>query len=418
MMKLSEKKVRVVDNGLFIGLAQRLAEDFKEVEYYVRGKKDYPCIRENLIGKGVSGITRIDSMWDDWESVDLWCFFDVGDGDVQEKLRKLGKRVFGTGRSERMEQDRLWFMGQMGKLGLPVPRFEAVTGMDNLVALLKAVKNKWVKVSEFRGDCETFHHKTYMKSMSQLDLLAHNLGGYRNHMQFLVFDDIPGCEPGWEWYMCQGDYTPIGTLGYEDKGKGYVGKVLPIDQMPAPIVAWNEKIAKLQISFGINGMLSHECRMDERDNLLYGIDPCMRGGSPVSEMLAKRDKNFGEIVWKIGGGEMVTADPIKQYSAEIIVKSTLLTSCWTPINFPESYKDKLIFRNICVLDGQMQCISGPGSMTIGAAIGFGDTKEEAEAEALDAAQHLDAPEVFYDDRTFETLDEELDKAEFLGLGAF
>ena len=106
-MNLKDKKVRIYGYGLFeCFMAQRLSRDFGEVEVFIPWKGSYPLPLKCLIGAGLPGIKKVMNFFDNLDSVDLFCFFDVGDADIQAFLRSKGKRVFGSGGAEPLEYDR------------------------------------------------------------------------------------------------------------------------------------------------------------------------------------------------------------------------------------------------------------------------------------------------------------------------
>src|ERR1700682_2734347 len=90
---LKSKRVRVCDNGLFLPLAMRLSRDFGEVEYFKPWVSQAPTSMSLLVGEGFDEVTRIKSLWDNMDSVDLWVFPDILFGDIQSHLVKLGHRV-------------------------------------------------------------------------------------------------------------------------------------------------------------------------------------------------------------------------------------------------------------------------------------------------------------------------------------
>ena len=171
-MNLSDKIVRIYGYGLFeCFMALRLKESFGRVELFVPWKGSYPTPIKTLIGEGLSGVVKVDNFFRDINKVDLFCFFDVGDGDIQDYLRSNGKRVFGTGKGDALEYDRVGFKKVLEKVGLPVAPYKVVKGIIELRKELEKDENngRWVKVSTFRGICETFQSKGIKYSQPKLD---------------------------------------------------------------------------------------------------------------------------------------------------------------------------------------------------------------------------------------------------------
>ena len=106
MVNLKDKTVRIYGYGLFeCFMALRLKRDFRKVELFIPWKASYPTPLKTQIGEGLPGVTKITNFFDGIGDVDLFCFFDVGDGNLQNYLRSKGKRVFGSGKAEELEYD-------------------------------------------------------------------------------------------------------------------------------------------------------------------------------------------------------------------------------------------------------------------------------------------------------------------------
>lgn len=417
-MKLSDKVVRIYGYGIFeCYMALCLAESFGKVELFTPWKGSYPKPDKNLIGQGLPGVTKINDFWENIDSVDLFCFFDVGDGDKQNALRKMGKRVFGSGTAGSLEYDRIGFKKTLVRVGLPVGPYQVVKGVDELHAILKKEKDKWIKVSTYRGICETFHHKDYRFSLPKLDQIASDLGAYRMLQEFIIEDPIPGVETGDDRFYSAGKPLSIATLGFENKDKSYVAKVMHVDEMPEPVKEVADKLAPVYKKHDVCGMMSSEIRIG-KDLLPHYNDCCARSGSPPSEMQCELYENFAEILWAVAGGEMIEPIPKAKYAAEVLLKSEMAPTDWVPLDFKEKDLKVLKLRNLCQIQGQYYYIPQDGGTIIGGAIGFGDTLIEAETEALANARLLDCEESYYAHDAFDETDEELRKAEEIGLGEF
>lgn len=413
MNDLKGKTCLVYDNGLFHCLAERLARDFKEVYYYVPWESSYPTPQKAIIGKGLPGLTRIDTFDDYAEKADLICFFDIYSGTKQEMLRKRGKRVFGTGKGEKLEIDRVWFREQLKNQGLPVAKYKVVTGIDNLRNYLRPLKDKWVKISKWRGIGETFHFQDYDHTRSEIDSLASKLGSYQDVMPFIVDDPIKGVEVGIDWFVMDGKHLPVGLWGYEAKDAGYVGKTGTYDSIPQVMRDITDNMEEVMEPMGVRGMVSSEIRVNDEP---YYTDACMRGPSPPAELMSEIYDNFSEIVWKVAGGEKVVPKMKAKYGAEVLLKSDFARELPMGIKFPGN--ERLKFRNMCQINGKFYHIPLDKETLIGAAIGMGDTLEEAQSEALEAAESVVAQDVFYDKAVFDDLDETLANAKLAGLGRF
>ena len=95
-VNLKDKVILVYDYGSFIELAIRLIGHYKEVLYYCPYKDGFIKSSKWRIGTGIPGLTRVDDFWEVLDKVDVFVFPDINDGDLQEHLVDIGKRVFGS----------------------------------------------------------------------------------------------------------------------------------------------------------------------------------------------------------------------------------------------------------------------------------------------------------------------------------
>src|SRR5690348_3123862 len=119
MNEFKNKTVLCFDFGNYIEVAKRLGRDFGTVYYYtpsvINGYQDHKSLD---IGRGVEGIIKVDDWWDYYEEIDLFVFTDIFMGELQDFLRRQGKRVFGSGKAGRIETERLKFKKMIEEIGL------------------------------------------------------------------------------------------------------------------------------------------------------------------------------------------------------------------------------------------------------------------------------------------------------------
>lgn len=416
-MDLSKEEVTVIDYGLFLCVAERLSREFGKVNYHVPRESNFPTNHRYMIGDGIEGITRTDE--DDlWKAIDrssLIVFPDCGDGGLQTYLRKQGKRVFGTALGEKLELDREWFRQGLKKIGLPVVPYKVIVGIDKLRKFFQVEKDKWVKISTFRGLGETFHHKDYTTSLPWIDALAHKAGPYQQNMEFIIEDTMPGVEVGSDWFFTNGEYLDKGLYGVEVKDKGYVCKVLPHDKLPDPIKYVDSKMAPVMKNLGVMGAISTEVRYGE-DKKPYFIDSCQRFGSPPGELISEMYYNFSEIVWSVAGGKTIPVKPRAKYGAQIVLYSEFAINDWCPVTIPDDIKNFVKIRNLCQINGQKYVIPQDANNALGSAIGFGWTMEEAQKQALENAKKVDAEGIYFFENVFEKAEKYLEEAKERGIG--
>jgi len=224
MTDLSTKTALVIDNGLFLSLAQRMAESYGRVLYHVPYQNGFPKTNNGLIGKGVPGIDICYAPWKmiDAGKVDIVICPDVGNGDMHHHLRSIGIPVWGCGISEDLEFDRVGTKEWMVKNNLPVGPYEVVKGVTALRAYLQEHKNQVVKLPEWRGHGETFKAKNYRLVSWRLDKLAHELGDFQEELEFVVEQMLTNrVEVGIDGYAVDGQFPSMIMCGLEVKDMGY-----------------------------------------------------------------------------------------------------------------------------------------------------------------------------------------------------
>ena len=190
-MRYKAKTVCVVDNGLFVEIAVKLAKDFGRVLYYMPWTSGYPNSNIMLPGIGLPGVERIDAFWPLLDEIDLFVFPDVYEGALQVQLEKMGKRVWGSRNGGDSSYSRADSKKHMASLGIDIGPWKLVKGITALRKHLEANDDQWVKITRTRGDFETFHSANYRISKPKIDELEHQLGAKGEIMEFIVETGIP-----------------------------------------------------------------------------------------------------------------------------------------------------------------------------------------------------------------------------------
>jgi hypothetical protein len=312
--------------------------------------------------------------------------------------------------------DRILFAKTLAGRGLPVFKYRVAKGIDELKEILKKEKDLWVKLpTKVRGVMETFHHEEYKNSITLLDELSHKLGGIRDVLPFMVVDPIPGVEIGAEKFLSNGDYLETGMWGPEIKGEGYIGRVMPMEDMPQALRKVDEGMSPIWKKYKVCGHISCEVRIG-KDKIPYFTDPCQRFPSPPGEVICEAYKNLPEIVWAVAGGEKIKPEPAGKYVAEVCIYSLTCRNEWLPVDFSEKEFRRLKFRRLCKVEGQYYCLPDPNSGDrIAGGVGVGNTKEEAQFEALEACEKLKCRGKDYKKDVFDEADEVLEEAEKYGI---
>ncbi len=389
-MNLKDKTCLVHDFGLFEELAIRLARDFKKVYYFAPWVSAFSEINEYMIGVGVPDFERVHNFWDYVDKADMIVFTDIHSDDMQDHLRKQGKAVFGLGKAEILELDRFAARLFFEEEGLPVPETDLITGIDNLKDHLKNVEDRWVKLSRFRGNWESFHHIDPSHTEPFLDSKSAALGlKKRNLSEFIVEEPIDGVEIGYDGYCVKGEFPDMAAYGIEVKDLGYIGFVVEYDDLPEQLQITNDPMAKVIKEANGMGAMSSEVRVTP-ESVGFLTDPTMRHGSPPTEVMQEAWANLGQIYWDIAHGDVPELEPNGKVLAEVMVYSEWAKDHWTKVSFPKKYRDSIKLRNFCVIDGEYWIIPQRTPIpVVCSVVAVGNTIEEVSEMLKEISESID-----------------------------
>lgn len=384
MTDFKSKTVLVYDQGIFVEIARRLAEDFGRVIYFADWTSGYPSSRMLLVGAGDDTFERIEDPWPliEADEIDLYVFPDVYQGGLQSYLRSQGKRVWGCGRGAELELDRPKSKEMTAKAGVNVGPFKEVIGLDALRKYLKTHHDSWIKINSTRGDMETFHSPTYEKIEPRLDELEHKLGAKKKIMKFIVEQGIPDAiEAGYDGFCIDGQFPRVGITGIEVKDKGYVGRTINYRDLPPQVREVNDALKPHFRRYNYRGFWSTEVRVSA-DGKAYPIDYTARAGSPPSELYQNMIINLAEVMWYGAEGILIEPEYSAVWGAEVLLHSAWADSNWAHIKFPNEIRRNVKLRNYTVIEGEHYIVPQDcGMPEIGAVVATGKTAKEAIEEA-------------------------------------
>lgn len=418
MSIVKDKIALIYDNGLFCEQAVRLAQEFKTVWYYTPWKNAFPKSKMDMIGMGLEGVTRISNFFDYVEKADIIIFPDVYDGDLQLYLRSKGKRVWGSFKGDELELNRWESKQHMKKVGLAVQPIVKIKGLDNLKEHLKKVKNKYVKISIYRGDFETFYHKKYSLSEPIMKSLSDKMGPIANIIDFIVEDPISGedvVECGFDGYCIDGQFPKKCLSGYEIKDLGYIGVVKNYDDLSPIVKEPNEKLSETLKKYKYRNFLSTEIRVG-KDKIPYNIDPCQRCGSPPNELYQEMFENLGEIIWYGAEGKMIEPKFRAKYGIEVLMHSDWVNDNWQAIDFPKEIRRWVKLRNACKINGRYYVIPmDSGLPEMGAVVAIGDSVKEVIEKVKGYVEKVEGYRLDIKVGSIENMKDVVSKGEKLGL---
>ena len=379
----------VVDTGLFLNFARRMVPDCKRVIYCNPEVRQFPSLRQSAIGDGFEGLEQTREFWPYLDEIDLFCFPDVGQRDLQYHLREdCGKAVWGAGNAMNLELKRELFLKVLEDVGLDVPEYHVCEGLDQMREYLGDKEDYYVKISRYRGDMETHHWRNYTQDSGWLDSLAVSMGPLADKMRFLVFPSIKtDLEIGGDTYCVDGEWPSLMLNGVEGKDKSYFAAVTRRGEMPEQIRAVMEAFSPLLRHDFYRQQWSCEVRV--KGDQFFFIDATTRGGMPSSSSQYLLWKNFPETVWAGANGELVDPEPSAKFAIETMITAKREEGTWERVVIPDDLEGVTLFNTCCMVDGAY-CFppSEFGSNDLGWLVSIGDTPEEVLQAQKDAADLL------------------------------
>jgi len=412
---MKNKRILVYDRGLYTFLAEKLAEYFGKVYYFVPESDPFPTSTKARIGEGLDGVECIDSFWQYLDRVDLVFFPDCYDGDLQGWLRRKGYRVFGSAQSEIIELDKWRFLNVLKAVGLPYPQTILLTGLDALARHLSGIgKEKWLKARYCRGDFDSKKYRGMDHLRSWLDSLKSRLGTGADSVQVLVQDVVEAsCEPGYDGFCVDGEYLENTLCGYEIKDTVYLGKVF--EETPVKLKAVNFKMSPVFKKLGgYRGHYSTEVRIDKR-GVPFFIDPTCRAASPPTELMCEMLANYGEVVWDVAHGRMPKPVWKAKYGAQFILHSSWYEDHELHVAFPDEIRPFVKLKNATKRKGKYYCIPNETEGYFGSVIGFANTTEEAIRLCIDRLGMIDCDGLDKDIGSFDEAKEQIKNGEQWGI---
>ena len=417
----------VVDNGLFVEIAIKLAKTYKKVYYYVPWESAFAKMNLGMIGTGLEGIEVVDSIYGPhFDEVDLFVFPDIYFGHEQEHLVKMGKAVWGSRTGECMELQREGMKDILKALDLPVGKYTHVKGMENLRAFLKANDGQvfHVKIDKWRGTFETFRVESYAEVEPKLDEVEFNLGAFKHVIEFTVEEDLPDrVEVGTDCWVITDDqgvaHYPDSTIsGIEIKDVGFASIFKKYADIPEVVTRFNERMKPVFGAYNWRGFMSTEVRVG-KDMKPYMIDLCARAPSPPNELYQEQYSNLADCIWAGANGIVIEPEATAKYGAEIMLHSSWADCGWQPVSFPPELRDMVKLRNATCINGIYYAIpQACGLPEVGAVIGLGDTLQEALDDAVANAEQVTGYYLEAKMGAIDDIKEQCEKLEELGLNMF
>ena len=402
----------IVDFGLFLEFAVKLAPSFGRMNYWSPNKSSFPQDKYRLVGAGMRDVHRVNDYHEVAAETDIWIVPDVFMAGLQADYEAQGKLVWGSRYGDELELHRADAKKHFKKIGLDVGPWELVTGTADLRKYLKEHPDVYVKADDgnCRGDFETFHSVNYNLIEPRLDRVEQELGIRKHKFAFVVEDAIKADqEPGYDGLCVLGQFPKRTMAGCEVKDLAYAGIVVNYEKLPDSLREINDKLAPTLKKYGYRNFMSTEAK--EVGGKAYVLDMTMRAGSPPSEAYMNNMTNLAEVIVEGAKGNLV--EPIYEHKYAFhcfIYSSWAEEKHWQPIKFPAKYRDNIKLRNFMKQDGEYYVIPAsqhPGGL--GAIVSCSNDREECKDEICQIAKTVEGYGITIETENLDKADKELIK---------
>lgn len=383
-------RMLVMDTGgLHVATAHRLAEDGNDVAYWNPYHSPYAKFKDYAPGVGIPGVKKVEDFGPYLENADLVVFPDVGLGDFAHYLRKSGKRVFGAGRGEELEQDRVKSAKIMDEIGIKYPKTHVAKGIPGAIEMLDGLfKQKhetnqnasgkyFCKINMFRGDIDTFPVASTDEARFMFESLAPKVGPYGATIPVVIQETVEGVEVGADLFFDGQRYSLPYMWGFESSND-YVGVMTDDLGMFGPDLL---KLQEYLKRIGYRGAISFEGIYDGQT--IHMIDWTMRFPMPLGMIYANYIPDLGSFMVDVASSA-AKKFPINtgKWLGCMAVTSEEALDRWIPL------KGNSQTRFLHYMQNEGKTYAVPGVSLVGAVMGQGDNMAEVQADATKNAKDL------------------------------
>lgn len=383
-------KILGIDNGLYVPQIEALNDGGKnEVIYYSPWGKPFPSIDDKMKGYGYGTLKKDLWFFNHVLAADLIVNFDVSNNDLISYLRHVhpDKSIFGAGRGEKLEHDRIFLKKWLEHYKLPVGPYKVITGITALSNYLKKNPGKYVKTNIFRDDTESFFFRSWEDDEDLLNERAITLGIFKETEIFVVEDPIEAaCQSGVDMFFGNGKFVPF-SWGFEISKNLCVNKVaLDLDEYPDCLRNNFETLGPLMAKMDYRGAVSTEDRVVDKDTS-YLIDFTARLPAPMGQMYPVFINNWAEVVYNIGKNKDVEVECDHEYIGSFALSSEHALSHNVKMKVDPKHLDDVRFQMVGQVDDKVYAIKG--NSVVCCLVAGGKTPQEVLERLKKAAGYVD-----------------------------
>jgi len=419
-MNHSSHTLICLDLALFVSLAERMGTEFGRVFYFSEFADAFPRYAQSAPGKGLPNVSRINDLYLPDKAADypglegldkdhtLIVCLDVFFGGDSEQLRADGWRVWGPGRGESLELDRLETKRLMKRLGMNVGPYEHFVGWEKAEKQLETEEGVFVKCryARHRATFETKHFLSYPLMTNWLRYVKNKSGSGSEEIEIIIEQPIKDAvEISSDRFCINGQFSPAATLGIEIKGLGYLSRFT--EDFPEQITATDRLITGQPWADQYRQFFTVETRVT-KDGGAWPIDPCCRLGRPMWGTVLNMYTNLADILWFGAGGVLVEPEPAAEWCFELMLEGRYIKDYDCALEYPDSLIPFVSVSDLCIVNGVRTAMSADIG-NVGSVVGMGSTMKEAIAVALKRAELVKGDGVCFEASAADKASEEWEK---------
>ena len=366
LQKAKKRSFLIWDIGYGAEHAKRLGEDGNEVYYHNEWMEGLPKFTRYSIGLGLTGVKKLpdlknvsDNFFSHIDDVDCIAFIFLGRGDLADWLRQQGYIVYGAGRGERLETDRIYAKEIQKKVGLPTQDYKIFNSIDDVLKYIKkSDSKKVVKINIFRGDLETLKVVDYESAELVLNGFKVSLGPFSDHFQFVVEDFIEDvvAEAGFDLFFNGHDFLKPYLWGYL-VGRYYVGRY--VNTLPKSLEMIADKMTPVLQDLDYRGAISMEAIFDKKGTP-YVIDWTCRMPYPLSYIYTNSMRNYSDVIYGCANGEDIEIDIAGEYVGyvQLLTSPTTPIKSWVKVGFPKNIGKNIKLKQPSKVGGEFYTLPG------------------------------------------------------------
>lgn len=360
-------------SGLYPEVCNALWKKGDTIKYYTSFEADLK-FDWFAIGLGFEHLEKIKFPADYYEWSELIFAPDVVGQDTVSFLKKIypKKSVWGSGDFSKAELNRWGLKKILKDIDIKFARSERIIGVDKLKDYFILNKDKFIKISTFRNDIESFYAKDGNSIDLKLDEISASYGPFKNKTEFIVEDCIESdVEIGADLISYGDDYQRPFLYGYECGKKFYFSRCS--EELPKLLKDVMDKFKPLLKKLDYRGGISTEIKVTDK-NTSYFLDLTARLANPLCVLYGEHIKNWREVVYNTGLGKECRLDIRHKYLGCFFLNSYHGINHWIKIDVDKKDREFIKFVVVGENDGQFYSIKGTEKIAV--VIAGGNTIQE------------------------------------------